>query len=120
MIFRKLTATGDYSYGSNAFDFYVDIDAVAQAIQTRLQLYQGGFWRDLSDGLPLYQSILATSGSPDNLAAVSNFIQDRIKGTPGVEGIVAFDVIFDPNTRQYAYSATVQTTFSTTIVSGAL
>lgn len=120
MIYRKLTPSGDYTFGHNMLDFYHDLDAVAQAIKTRLQLYKDSFWRDLSDGIPMWQSILQTPGSPANLANVDNIIQERIKGTQGVEAIVSYNSAFNPNTRQYSFEATVQTIYSTTLITGTL
>ena len=118
VIYRKLTETGDYTFGHNMLDFYEDIDAVAQAIQTRLQLYLGAFWRDLTDGLPLFQEIIASSGSQDHLLQVDNIFQERIKGTPGVLGIVSYTSSFNRETREYSFEATVQTEYSITIITG--
>lgn len=120
MIYRKLSPTGDMVFGQSALDFYVDIDAVRQAIQTRLDLYLGTFWRDLSDGLPMFQSILGAPGSAANLAAIDQIIQSRIEGTENVTSVVAFSSTFDANTRAYGFTATVQTVYSETIVQGGL
>lgn len=120
MRYRKLTTDGDYSFGSSSLDFYIDIEAVAQAIKTRLELLKESFWRDLSDGLPLFQQILGTPGSPANLEAVTNIITQRIKGTTGVLLIVSNAVTWNATDRQYFYTATVQTLYSTTIITGTL
>lgn len=118
MRYRKLNATGDYVFGQSNLDFYRDIDAVRQAILTRLELYLESFWRDLSDGLPMYQSILGKSGGAPNIATADQIIQARIQDTQGVTGIVNYASNFDRVTRQYSFTATVQTIYSETVVSG--
>lgn len=120
MIYRKLTASGDYSFGQSAVNFYVDIDAVVQAIKTNLLLYQGSFWRVLNFGLPMFQNILGTPGSPANLTAIDNLVQGQIASTQGVIGITSYNSTFDKSTRQYQFNATVQTQYSTTVISGVL
>lgn len=114
MRYRKLTAGGDYTFGQSNLDFYKDIDAVRQAIQTRLDLYLDTFWRDLSDGLPMFQSILGPSGSAQHLATIDQIIQARILGTEGVSSVVSYSSTYDRNTRRYSFTATVQTIYSET------
>lgn len=120
MRYRKLTAGGDYTFGQSNLDFYKDIDAVRQAIQTRLDLYLDSFWRDLSDGLPMYQSILAQTGSAKNLATIDQIIQARIQGTEGVSSVLSYSSTYDRNTRRYSFTATVQTDYSETVVTGTI
>lgn len=121
MRYRKLTTTGDYSFGQGPLDFYIDnVEAVAQAIQTRLLLFKGAFWRALNEGLPMFQTILGGSGSAESRLGIDNLIQQRIRGTQGVLGILDYSSAFDPETRQYSFQATVQTIYSTTVVSGVI
>jgi hypothetical protein len=114
MIYRKLDANGDFTFGQNSQDFYSGVYAVAQAVKTRMQLLKGTFWRDLSDGLPLFQSILGASGSPANLAQIDTILQNRVTGTPNVVGITAFNLSFNQSNRQLSYQASVQTAYSAT------
>lgn len=116
MRYRKLTATGDMAYGQGNQDFHVDNEAVRQAIQTRLQLYKGAFWRDLNEGLPLFQSILGASGSQSNLDSIDNIIRQRVLGTQGVRSVVSLNSSFETEARQYLFTATVQTIYSTTVI----
>lgn len=120
MRYRRLDSAHDYVLGQSSQDFISDLDAVAQAIYTRLNLYKGAFWRDTSDGLPLFQNILGTSGSPQNRSAIDGIIQNRIAGTQGVQTITAFSSTWDATTRKYSFEATVQTVYSTTIITGTL
>jgi len=61
-----------------------DADAVNQAILTRLNLFLGEWWEDLTLGLPVFQSILGQLGSPQGLAAMQLSVQQVITGTPYV------------------------------------
>lgn len=112
MKYRKLDDNGDIVFGQGNDDFFYDLYAVKQAIKTRLQLYFNTFWRDLSDGLPMFESILGSSGSQENIAAIDNIFSGRITGTQGVTSITFFDSEFDPDNRNYDYEARVQTIYS--------
>lgn len=111
MIYRKLSPTGDYTLGLGMQGFYSDIYAVGQAILTRLLLFKGTFWLDLTDGLPMFQSILGSSGSPANIQQVDTIVSNRIIGTPHVSSIVSFTSGLNAQ-RQYKYTAQVQTDYS--------
>jgi hypothetical protein len=116
---RRLSPTGDFTYGQNGQDFITDNEAVRQLIQTRMQLYRGAFWRDINAGFPL-SDILGGSASPERLSAIDNAIRAVILGTEGVLGIVSYSSTFDPTTRAYSYTSVVQTIYSTTEISGVL
>lgn len=115
MKYRKLTSEGDYSFGASGLNFYTDIQAIAQAIQTRLQLFQGDFWRDQEAGLPLMQKIAGTPGSPQNLTTIDAIILQLVKETEGVTEIIEYSSDFDGNTRSYSFQGLVQTIYSETI-----
>ena len=61
-----------------------DAYAVNQAILTRLNLFLGEWWEDLTLGLPVFQSILGQLGSSQGLAAMQLAVQQNITGTPYV------------------------------------
>ncbi len=116
MRYRKLSPTGDYVFGQSAADFYLDIEAVQQAIKTRLTLDKGSFWRDLEAGLPLTTEILGSPGSQSNLLQIDNIITEQIQGTTGVDRILNFSSEYDRTNRVYSYRAQVQTIYSTTVI----
>jgi hypothetical protein len=71
--YRKLDQNGDPLFGNGAANFVSDIDAVAQAIGTRLRLLQGEWWENTNAGTPLFQSMLGVSGAgkpPDAIALI--------------------------------------------------
>jgi len=109
MKYRALDANGDYTFGRRLFLF--NREAVAQAIVTRMRLLYGEWWEDISDGLPLFERILGASGSDESRQAVCLLISERIQGTQGILRMLRFESTFDPNTRHYAASCTIDTVF---------
>ena len=47
MKYRKLTSTGDYSFGNNMNDFVEGSEAIAQAIKTRVLLFYREWWESV-------------------------------------------------------------------------
>jgi hypothetical protein len=88
-----------------------DVDAVAQAILTRLRLYQNEWWENLNLGIPLFQEIIGGSGSKAHQAIISLAYTQQILGTPYVSGVSNTSTTFDSVTRQFTYNATVSTAF---------
>lgn len=112
MKYRPLSPTGDYTIGQ---PFYNNVPAApAQAILTRLKLWQGEWFVDTSDGTPYPTEVLGErrpGKSPD--AA----IQRRILGTLGVSQILSYSSQFLGNSRTLQVSASVQSIYSTTPIS---
>lgn len=114
MKYRTLDPNGDYSFGKSMQEFKTDNDAVRQAIDTNLGLLRDEWWEDLSEGLPLFQSILANSGSIDHVRAADMIIKERILSTKGVKEIANFTSTYDG--RKYSASFTVKTIYGLTEV----
>jgi len=100
--------------GNGLQNFLSDIDAVTQIIATRLRMFQGEWFLNLLDGLPMFQNILGSSGSARNLQVITNLISARITGTPFVTGISSVDVSY--TNRQFTFIAVVNTAFGTVTV----
>lgn len=81
MLYRTLDANGDYQLGSFLSNSPA---AVAQAVQTRLLLWRGEWFLDVTDGTPYMQDVLG-HGTNYDLE-----IQDRILSTPGVTEITSY------------------------------
>ncbi len=71
-----------------------DLDAVTQAIMTRLRLFLGEWWADTNIGLPVFQSILGQLGSRQGIAAMTLAVQQNIEGGPYVTGVTNVRVTF--------------------------
>lgn len=87
----------------------VDAYAVQQAILTRLNLWQGEWWEQLSIGLPVFQQMLGQLGDKRGQAAMALAIQQVIEGTPYVAAVN--DVQYQFVNNQFAFTASVQTAF---------
>lgn len=90
MIYRRQTATGDYTFGQNNLDYLSQKEATAQAIKTRLKLLLGEWWEDTEDGLPLFQQILRQRNTAEGMQTIDLLIKERINNTPHVLEITAF------------------------------
>ncbi|MDU5080223.1 hypothetical protein [uncultured Tissierella sp.] len=111
MKYRSLDSDGDYVLGYRKNIFLFGREAVGQAIKTRLKLLLEEWWENTEDGLPLFQQILGTFGGEDNLNGVDLIIQERILSTQDVIGLKDFQRNFNFKTREYTFSAIVETRY---------
>jgi len=104
------SAGGDPLRGQGLSNFLSGINAVAQAIQTRLLLLQGEWFLNLQTGTPLFQSILGVPNTNDGVALI---LRQRILGTPYVTGLTNLVVTYAGANRSYSFSCDVQTVYGT-------
>src|SRR6185312_7089537 len=87
MRYRKLDANGDYSFGNQQADFYINTpEAVAQAVKTRLALFTGEWFLDVTEGTPWRTEVLGKYTQ----AAYDIVLKERIVDTPGVQSLDAY------------------------------
>lgn len=111
MRYRKLSPTGDYVFGGQQNDFWRDVpDAPAQAVKTRLELWQGEWFLDNTEGTPYLASIVGKHSQSEADAA----IKERVTGTQGVVNIENYDSTLDADNRAYAVSMTINTLYGPT------
>jgi hypothetical protein len=112
MRYRKLDANGDYSFGNQQNDFFIDSpEAVAQAVQTSLKLWLGEWFLDLTAGVPYPEGVLGKH--PKEMA--DQTIISAINQVQGVVNITNFQSVIDPVTRQYSsISGTLNTIYGAT------
>ena len=104
---RQLDANGDSTLGIVG-NFFINVpDAVAQAVLTRLRLWQGEWFLDTTAGTPYLQSILGAVHGHDADAA----IRARVLGTEGVTAILAYQSSRDPSTRKLTVAMTIDTVY---------
>lgn len=96
-----------------------DIEAVAQAIKTRILLFQQEWWENLKDGTPMFQEILGYRKTAGAQQLATMALTQRILGTPYVTAVENVSVSFNPVTRSFIYSATAQTSFGQVTVTNA-
>lgn len=92
-----------------------DAAAVAQAILTRLNLFLGEWWENLSLGLPVFQSMLGQLGSQKNLAVIQGLVKTNIEGAPYVTSVDSVRVSFVDG--RLTFTATARTAFGTVTAS---
>jgi hypothetical protein len=115
MIYRKLDANGDYTFGKQAGNFYVNTPAaVVQAILTRLKLIQGEWFLDTTEGVDYNDEIIGMG----RIATYDAAIQDVILNTQGVNTIDAYASGINTTTRAVAVSCTVDTIYGQVVLTG--
>ena len=107
MRYRKLTESGDYTLGHGLADFYIDQpEAVAQAISTRLKLFQGEWFLDSSAGVPYYTEVLGEN----TRSTYDDAIRSAILETQGVTDILSYNST-PGDSRSLLITATVSTQY---------
>lgn len=99
MRYRKLSPTGDYSFGSGIQDFLINTpEAVAQVVQTTFRLWLGEWYLNIDDGTPYPEGVL---GKKSKAEADSTMIAQGLR-CQGVLDIQEFESQIDPDTRKYS------------------
>ena len=114
MRYRRLDNEGDYTFGAGGADMLIDLEACAQSISTRLWLLFGEWWEDLTDGLPLFQKILAQR----DINIASEAIRNRILSTHHIRDIIYFSADWDNEQRRLLISCVVDTDYGQVTVEG--
>jgi len=108
---RQMTPSGDTTIFSGATQFLVNSPAaVAQAVLTRLNLWQGQWFLDSTLGLPVYQQILGFGTQAVRDAAIQNVILN----TPGVNQITQYTSSLV--NRAFRVQATIDTIYGSTTI----
>lgn len=110
MTVRRLDPeTGDIA--TSGQQFLTEVEEIAQTVRTRLNLFLGEVFRDITDGTPWFEQILGKGSSLEGKEAA---IKNRIIRTEGVIQLTKFDTDFDINTRKYTVTAGILTAFGET------
>lgn len=108
---------GDMTFGRGARNFLVDSPlAVAQAVLTRLKLWQGEWFLDLAAGTPWLQQVL---GKPRGPGSPDAAIRARITGTPFVTRLTDYASSYTATTRSFTVSGKITTAFGPVTVAPA-
>ena len=103
---RRLDESGDLITRGKMF--LTEREAIAQTIVTRLKLFLGEYFRDITDGTPWFQQIL---GKFENINAVEALLRNRIARTQGVVRLLSFSMNYDIDTRSLSVQAYVLTVY---------
>lgn len=108
---RAMSSSGDMTFGSGEANFLVNsAAAVAQLLQTRMALWTGQWFLDLTEGTPYSTQILGKNTQ----TTYDNAIITRILETPNVNAITAYESNLNTATRALTWTATLDTTFGQT------
>lgn len=109
MRYRQESPTGDYTFGQGEANFLINTPAtVAQAVKTRLLLFLGEYFADLTVGMPWDTEVFGF-----NTASIYDaVIQQQIAQTKGVESIVNYSSSLNRTTRVLTINCTINTIFS--------
>lgn len=114
--YRKLDTNGDPIFGRGRDNFVSDLEAVAQAVGTRLKLFLGEWWESRGDGTPVFQSMLGSSVNAQRPELIALLLKQRIAATPYVTNVSNIVTGFDHKTRVFTFSCQVETPFGTLTV----
>ena len=106
---RKLDKNGDPVISGQVWIY--DIEAIAQTINTRLNLFSGEFWRDVTEGTPWIGRILGKNNSTNTLQSKSTILKNIIRNTQGVISILEWSSDFSYTDRKFSVNATVLTEY---------
>lgn len=107
-IVRGLTSTGDWQFGAGLSSYVAGNNAIAQNIQTRLNMVLGNCFFDLGAGIDWLNLL----GSLNNQTALTLAISTAINGTPGVTGLLQLNTSLASKTRNFTVQYQVQTIYS--------
>lgn len=111
MRYRKLTATGDYPFGNNQFDFHRNTpELVAQKVMTRLKLWLNEWFLDVEEGTAWIQGVLGKQQQ----ATYDNVLRERILDTEGVLSIVSYESLLNTETRKLSVTVVLDTIYGET------
>ena len=109
---RKLDESGEIV--TNGVIWSYDKEAVAQAVRTRLKLFLGEYFRDITDGVPWFEKEDGTEGilgKGFSLNQVEALLRQRIARTEGVVKILSFALDFEQTSRRLTVTAEILTTY---------
>jgi hypothetical protein len=106
MTVRALTSSGGIV--TSGLHFISGQQEIGQTIVTRLKLFYGEYFRDITDGTRWFQDIL---GKGNVNGSADSEIRRRISQTNGVNGIIEYSSNFDFTKRTFSVACTVSTRF---------
>lgn len=117
MRYRKLADDKDMTFGNQQADFWRDVpQAPAQAVETRLGLFSGEWYIDISEGTPYQGGVLGKHTQ----ASYDPILRDRILNSEGVIAILSYESIYDGDLRTLTVRAEIDTIYGPTTFVGVL
>ena len=104
---RRLDENGDLVTSGKMF--VTGTEEVALNIQTRLKLFLGEYFRDITDGTAWFQTTLLKN---PEISVISEMLQRRIGQTEGVAKVLSLSATQDLKTRRLDIQGQVLTVFN--------
>ena len=109
MRYRKLDKNGDMLMGIGQQQFVDDLEAVRQAVETRIKLLFGEWWEREWEGVPQWQRIIGAPRTEAQRAFVDLVITQRIVSTINVISVHNVDSFYTD--RTYTYTCRVRAVY---------
>lgn len=106
MTVRRLDNNGDIA--TSGTQFISERDEIAQTVRTRLGLFLGEYFRDITEGTPWFQNVFSKRTS---LASKEAAVRNRILRTNGVQRLTKFETGYDITTRKYTVNVGILTRY---------
>lgn len=113
MRYRKIV-DGEPQFGQSRKDFLQGIDAVAQAISTRLKLFTNEWWEDLEDGLPVWTQIMGNmqlSADDVGMLITERILGTELNGTNLVPNMVSVENTYNSTIRKFSYNGVAKSLY---------
>ena len=111
MICRKLDQNGDYLFGNNKLDYISGLEAVAQAIKTKVMLFYQEWWENIADGIPMFQSIVGKVADTNLQMTITLLVTNRIHEIQEVVTVKEVKVNSDSTNRVISFELKVDTIY---------
>lgn len=105
---RKISITGDWTFGHNKSDYLQGNNTIAQRIKTRLRFFKNDFFLDYKQGIDYYQIL----GMTNNQSILTREILRVVKQTDGVISINSFNYVIDDSQRNIDIKLNYNTVYS--------
>lgn len=111
MKYRRIDSSGDYVFGNGMSDFASELEAISQAITTKILLLKNEWWEDLEEGTDLFQNILVQNLTQEGVNAIDIIVKDRILSVKNVATIKEFSSQVNKSAKTYTAVLTIETIF---------
>lgn len=108
-IVRRLSPSGDMTFGLGLANFAADKEACRQNVGTRLQLVYQEWFLDQTAGVPYLQDIVGIK--PINIQLAESALKTCILDTDDVASLTTFSFTVVNSTRKATVNASVLTVF---------
>jgi hypothetical protein len=109
---RALDANGDIALRDGKSYLITGEAAISQSAKTRLRLFLGEWFLNLSEGVPYYREVFVKNPS---IPVITAIFRRALLACPGVSSVIALSVTVDPRTRKATVNGTVKIDTGATI-----